>query len=317
MRMDTEPHSSVDDADRLRDPSGISFSLVMCTVDRVHEPECFLQSLADQAHKNFELIVVDQNADDRVRNLVARFQQSFAITSLQSPRGLSRARNVALPHLRGDIVAFPDDDCTYPGDLLEGVAMRFCGHREWQGLAIRRTDRFDPGSRTDFPTRLHRGNIWGRVPSISLFMRRDLVTSVGSFDETLGAGSGTRWGAGEDTDYVLRALRQEAVWYLDPSLQVLHPPTVKNASPEGKMRARSYSRGLGRVLRKNELPMWMVLGGCGLSAIRAAGAVLRGDASEAGWHFETLLGRIEGWLDATDGVFGNIPEGRQPPEDIR
>ncbi len=43
---------------------------------------------------------------------------------LRSPRGLSRARNEALPRLEADVVAFPDDDCEYPDDLLERVAAR-------------------------------------------------------------------------------------------------------------------------------------------------------------------------------------------------
>ena len=44
---------------------------------------------------------------------------------LRSAPGLSRARNTALPRVEADLVAFPDDDCTYSPDLLARVVARF------------------------------------------------------------------------------------------------------------------------------------------------------------------------------------------------
>lgn len=291
----------------------MKFSLVMCTINRIDEPERFMRSLAAQQYKNFELIIVDQNTDRRLAPLVARYSDSFAITLLHSSPGLSRARNVALPYATGDVVAFPDDDCWYPPDLLEGVAMCFEGHAEWGGLSIRRADNEGSPMAARASVRLSRFNLWGRVPSISLFLRRCWVERVGAFDEALGVGAGTPWGAGEDTDYMLRALAEGCWCQHEPGLRVFHAPPRREADTFEAPRARAYARGLGRVLRKHRLPLWMVLVGCVLSVARAGRAIGCGRVLEARWHCEVLLGRISGWLARPSAHRGSRSEER--PED--
>ena len=92
--------------------------LVVATVDRTDDLERLLVSLEAQTHTGFRLVVVDQNADERVDRILAAHPLLEALR-LRSARGLSRARNAALPHLEAELVAFPDDDCAYPSDLLE------------------------------------------------------------------------------------------------------------------------------------------------------------------------------------------------------
>ena len=48
--------------------SDLRFDLVVATVDRTAPLEDLLRSLAAQTHRSFRLVVVDQNADDRVGN---------------------------------------------------------------------------------------------------------------------------------------------------------------------------------------------------------------------------------------------------------
>ena len=100
----------------------MTFDLVVATVDRVAELGQLLDSLDRQTHTDFRVLVVDQNDDDRVQDVLAR-HGSLRIDRLQVPRGLSRARNEALTHLQAEVVAFPDDDCSYPDDLLEEGAL--------------------------------------------------------------------------------------------------------------------------------------------------------------------------------------------------
>src|SRR5215510_8912437 len=81
-----------------------------------------LRSLEQQTLTSWRLLVVDQNEDQRLDEVLANFT-GLAIVMLRAPSlGLSRARNVALPQLSAEIVAFPDDDCAYGPDLLERVA---------------------------------------------------------------------------------------------------------------------------------------------------------------------------------------------------
>ena len=50
-------------------------------------------------------------------------------------------------------------------------------------------------------------NLWNRAISFTIFLRRDVVEAVGPFDEELGLGSGRPWASGEETDYLIRAVR--------------------------------------------------------------------------------------------------------------
>ena len=83
------------------EPSNLRFSLILATVGRTEPLPRLLDSLAAQTHKNFEVVVVDQNAHDRVGTILAGYQDKFSIQHLRSAPGLSRARNVGLPQAAG------------------------------------------------------------------------------------------------------------------------------------------------------------------------------------------------------------------------
>ena len=77
-----------------------SFDLVVATVGRTEELERFLDSVAVQGFERVRVIVVDQNADERVAEIVRR-----APSSCTTPAGshATRARDVARS-------VYPDDD---------------------------------------------------------------------------------------------------------------------------------------------------------------------------------------------------------------
>jgi len=112
----------------------VKFSLIVGTLGRSAELAQLFDSLVVQTHHNFEIIVVDQNDDDRAKLVVDRFIDRLNILHLASAKGLSRARNVGLAHVTGDVVAFPDDDCCYPRTVLETVAKQLSGDAELSGV---------------------------------------------------------------------------------------------------------------------------------------------------------------------------------------
>ncbi len=153
-------------------------------------------------------VVVDQNEDDRLRPVLAAYP-GLDLVHLRSPPGLSRARNVALAGLTADLVAFPDDDCVYADDLLERVARAIrrpapistgspAGRNRATGAPRRRGRRIPPSSRDD--------NLWNRAISFTIFLRRDVVSRVGRFDERARPRVGKPWHSGEEIDYLVRAL---------------------------------------------------------------------------------------------------------------
>ena len=275
--------------------SDLRFDLVVATVDRTDDLAALLHSLAEQTHRRFRLIVVDQNADGRVADVLAS-HAGLDVLHLRSERGLSRARNAALPHVTAELVAFPDDDCAYVPDLLARVAARFAGDNGLDGLTGRSVapdGEADPSWERD-PALLSAGNLWNRVISYAIFLRRELVERVGPFDERLGLGSGSLWSSGEEVEYVVRAVRSGARVEYDPELVVHH--AVKRYSP-AELRAVGLRDGasVGWILRRHGYGaratarmLLRPMGGIGL-------ALARGDLSRASFHAATLRGRLRGY----------------------
>jgi glycosyltransferase involved in cell wall biosynthesis len=269
-----------------------SFDLVVATVGRVAELGRLLDSLATQSHRQFRVLLVDQNDDDRLTPVLA-VGRDFEVVHLRSERGLSRARNRALGQIRADVIAFPDDDCLYLPDLLERVARRFAGSPELDGLTGRAVDpdgtssaSWKLGSATLTDT-----NLWNRAISYTIFLRREMAARVGRFDEQLGLGSGNPWSSGEEIDYLVRALRTDARIEYDSSLTVTHEERTLSPSD---LRARGYRDGasFGYILRKHAYPKSEVarrvvrpLGGAFISLARR-------DVPQARFHLANLRGRV-------------------------
>jgi cellulose synthase/poly-beta-1,6-N-acetylglucosamine synthase-like glycosyltransferase len=274
-------------------------SLILATITRVDLVERFLLSVIAQGYPNLEVLVADQNTDDRLTKLVASLSAHLHIRHLRTSRGLSRSRNVALRHITGDIVAFPDDDATYPTGLLHSVARMFRRYPGVGGLVGCPVSEISGSKFRGFASRprdITPRNAWSLVSSIGLFLRVEVTEMVGAFDETLGLGSGTPWGAGEDRDYPLRAIDLGTRLRYDPELKIRHP----ESDYSDLQRAYLYGSGLGRVLRKRSARPIEVLR---LIVVRPIGgialAILRGRWCAAAFYFHSLRGRISGWRAST------------------
>ncbi|WP_054696803.1 glycosyltransferase family 2 protein [Syntrophomonas palmitatica] len=275
-------------------------SLITATVDRTSELERFLSKLEYQDYMDFELIVVDQNPDERLIPMLNSFSDRFEIKHIRTEkRGVSRARNLGIQQAQGEIITFPDDDCWYPPGLLQRVEQEFDRHPEFDGIIGLALDEAGRPSMKKFPRR-RRGkpdkySVWTMCNTSVLFFRRHLVESTGLFNESLGVGSGTPWGAAEDVEYPLRAMRKGFCLYYEPAIIVGHPQPVKKVDERALRRAYSYGAGLGKVVRDFNYPLWFIL----YQFLRPAGAsffwLLMGKKPRAYMHFLTLKGRIYGW----------------------
>ena len=78
--------------------------------------------------------MVDQNKDGRLSPILEQYEKKFSIVRCTSKPGLSHARNVGLKCIAGDVVAFPDDECWYPPELLERVAAFLDAHPNVDGV---------------------------------------------------------------------------------------------------------------------------------------------------------------------------------------
>ena len=271
-----------------------SFDLVVATVGRSEELVRLLDSLVAQAIPRLRVLLVDQNADSRLDAIVAG--RDPRIVRLRSAPGLSRARNVALAHVTADLVAFPDDDCVYPPGLLRRIAERFAADEPLDGLTGRAADasgRSAPSWKRD-GARLTDDNLWNRGISFTIFLRRPLVERIGRFDERLGLGSGEPWSSGEETDYLIRALRLGARIEYDPALVVEHD-VRENDTPIGLRDGAS----VGYLLRKHGYPARTVGRMLARPAGGAALSLARLDPTTASYRLATLRGRLRGYLGAS------------------
>jgi GT2 family glycosyltransferase len=258
----------------------VTFDLVVATVDRLDQLGRLFASLERQTLRDFRILLVDQNGDGRLDGLLAAHHPRLRIERLRSDLGLSRARNAALSHIDADVVAFPDDDCAYPPDLLERVARRFEAEPELDGLTGR-----EP-SWTTCGAILTRENLWKRAISFTIFLRSAVVDGVGAFDETLGL----PWSSGEEFDYLIRALDNGARIEYDPALVVAH-----DVKPEAASFGAREGASLGYILRKHRYPKRTVTRMFARSVGGVVVALAQGDRRRARFQLDTLRGRLHGY----------------------
>ena len=231
----------------------MKFSLVMATIGRTAEVERFLDSLNKQTYRNFELVVVDQNEDDRIGELLQDYQEYFTIKHVRSEKGLSHARNVGLEAVTGNVVAFPDDDCEYAHDTLEQAAACFATV-DLDGVSgvmypPERKDEDNNGYCSEL-IKLNRYNVWVYAISTTIFLKTELTKAVGKFDVNLGAGSGTEYGSGEETDFLIRGLDLGYDIRHSKAIRIYHPALDFNNSSLPQ-KSFYYSKGRRYVLEKH------------------------------------------------------------------
>jgi glycosyltransferase involved in cell wall biosynthesis len=274
------------------------FSLIVATIGRVDTVDRLLDSLSHQTHSEFEVILVDQNPDDRLNGVGARHEE-LSINHVRSAKGLSRARNVGLSLCSGDVMAFPDDDCWYAPELLSTVVGVLEGSPSLHGVTGRcqDADGIESGGNRFIakPGPVEKLGVFQQGVSITIFLRREVIDRVGRFDEELGAGSSGPWGAGEETDYLLRALEKGFRIEYDPAIVVGHERTARSFTSADIARANSYGMGIGRVWRLHNFPIWYVgyefgrsLAGCILYAIRF-------NRPRSAFYLAALRGKFCGW----------------------
>lgn len=239
----------------------MTFSLIVATINRTEPLVNLLHSVGrtpEARTGSVQVIVVDQNMDDRLASLLRPFGASLNLLHLRSAPGVSRARNAAFSAVGGQVVAFPDDDCLYRESTLTKVSSQLERQPDCAGLSGRVVGFDGRPYNLRWPQQaepIDKRRVWMQALSVSLFLRREVVDRVGLFDESLGVGAGTLWGSGEETDYVLRALNAGYLLRFDPAIEILHPAAKDRFDLAQRTRAYAYALGMGRVLRTHSFPL--------------------------------------------------------------
>ena len=235
-------------------------SIIGVTTDRLLCVERLFLSLAQQTCKDFEVLLM-HGADVSQKDVEAVCRRFPELTVRSFPTVdacLSRSRNAALPHIRGEYFSIADDDCLYEPDTVARVLdifERFPDVAALTGTAVGLEDNTPPAQGCVVVRgmwRLYRG-----CPSYVHFYRTAVIDSVQGFDEELGVGSNTPWQSGEETDFLLRTAQAGFAVVRAPSVVVRHPRPNLRDLPCGKI--RGYAAGRMRLLRKHRCPWPFVL----------------------------------------------------------
>lgn len=255
--------------------TGTLISVVICTLGSDPRLPAAVASVLDQTHRDLELLVIDNDpASGNTRRVLADVGDPRMRIVAEPTRGLSAARNTGLAHVRGDIVAYTDDDARAHPRWLAEIARVFAADPDRMvgcvtGLVL--AAEFESPSQVLFeeyvgfskgftPLR------WSPQPlpeslralaehsdgsvafpysagefgsGNNMSFRTSLARRLGGFDEALGAGSPTY--GGEDLEMFRRV-------YLSGSALVYMPAAVVTHHHRGDMdglRQQMYTHGTG------------------------------------------------------------------------
>ncbi len=275
--------------------------LVVPTLDRHNELRALLASLAAQTRVPDRIIVIDQSDGDLSKAVVEDYGDRLELLYLrQSIRGGARARNAGLLHSDGDVVGFPDDDCTYPADAVERVVTMFEadeGLGILTGMSVSDAGTPSQGRWSARSQSIDRFNVWISQTCYTTFYRREVLRTLEGFNETLGVGAGTKWGSGEETDLMLRALRVGIKGRYLSDLRIFHPEPLLSFDGRALARGSRYNRGVGRVLSQNTYPAWFVAYMIARPAVGVVISLLGLRFGEARYRFIASRQRLLGWMD--------------------
>ena len=194
-----------------------------------------LRSIARQTHQPFEVLVINQGDLDLARS------EQFALPVRQidqAVRGVARARSRAIEEFKGDWLLFTDDDQLVNAEWVEQLIALVAAFptADFFGGAILPPLTYDRGtcsvSQLFVPGEVEinresylrplgaRGmlaDVWGGNYALS----RKCVELIGMYDEQMGRGSGN-CEAGEDTDYIMRAVTAGLTGVLSCRMIITH-----------------------------------------------------------------------------------------------
>lgn len=271
-------------------------SLIMPTLNRYDDIDLLMESLVNQTYKKFELIVVDQNDNDRVKSIVNKYTDKVDIKYIKSDKiGLSHNRNIGIDMAKGEIIGFPDDDCVYEDNTLENVIKFFKENEDYRIYSCKTMDQ----NKVDAFKAMYNGtceinslNVLDTITSITFFINfKD--DSYTKFDEKLGVGG--IFGSGEEIDYILDLLsRGYKGRYFGDDI-IYHPAKKHSKSKEKYKRDYNYGRGFGALCKKQIVYRkdYKFIKVMSSKLVRNVGGFIL--SSNRDYHSATIKGRLNGF----------------------
>lgn len=222
-----------------------------------------IRSILRQTWLDWELIIVAQGQFPALETTIAEVAQGDPRVRWvrMSEMGVSRARNMGLTHVTGDIVAMMDDDCEAREDWLSVLVEIFSGNPHIgmvSGALIApkvKLGRLYFCPCVEIPEVLFDPILTPRQPppgwkfvTANLAVRSEIAACAGPFDPYLGAGA--HFCAGEDPDWGMRLERMGVRMLATPRSVVYHTYGVRYGFKAVLNIIRNYARGNGALAAK-------------------------------------------------------------------
>ena len=215
-------------------------SVIIPTYNRIRFLEEAIRSVLNQTFRDFELIVIDDGSTDCTPHVLQRWGDQIRWMR-QTNSGVSRARNVGIRAARGRYLSFLDSDDLWLREKLEAQVSFLDANPHY---AVCYTDEvwIRRGRRVN-PKEIHRkfsGWIFDRclplciISPSSAMMRREVIDTVGGFDEDLPVC--------EDYDLWLRIASRFPIFFLDEKM------IIKRGGHADQLSNRSWGNDRYRVL---------------------------------------------------------------------
>ena len=202
-------------------------SVIIPVYNRAHCITRALESVKAQGIRDLEVILGDDASTDSTLELATSIFPDLKVARLPSNKGASAARNAALKLAKGNLIAFLDsDDEWVPGKLASQIGfledhpeVGLCGSGHLlmsrDGESIPYPGRNPP----DWRRELHTAESFhGASTSV---VRREVLESVGTFDERLRVL--------EDWDWLLRVSQHYLIHILPEQLAIIHENNPSDA----------------------------------------------------------------------------------------
>ena len=241
----------------------VNLSIVICTYGRTKQLAEAIQSIRRQSVMPKEIIIVDQNPPGFLDELLINCAGKLNIVHKRVTfTGASKARNFGASIATSELIAFPDDDCTYREDTIKNVIRRFERDNEL-GVLIAGKDEIlnaTPKAKNQAEntiTEIHTALdlFKAKAETSNIFARKKVFSKLEYvFDVNIGPGKVTEWASNEETDLLVRLLQKNVLIAKDEKIRIIHH------SCQGSLK-KTLQYGMGRyeLIKRNNLGIFIYL----------------------------------------------------------
>lgn len=268
------------------------FSIICATLGKENKIENLCQSLNAQNYKNFELIVCDQNNQNFNKKKIKKFNK-LKIKFLKSKIGLSTSRNIGIKKSKGDYLIFLDDDIYLNKNFLKKInyLINICNVEVISYKVVDKKNK----ALLNYPKSncfiKHPNQIFEFISSVSFVIKKKKNLF---FDEKIGLGSKYLFKSGEETDFLIRAVKKF-------KYKIFYTSSIKIVHDEKKISFLKlikkhffYGCGWAFVVRKQKLNISFIIRSILKININIIYHILNLNLLKMSLAISTLVGRIYG-----------------------